>query len=81
MMRAVTPGAVLIGLLISSPALYAAITDPRASADTALLRFLLGVAGAAFGLSLLRGLVNGYIRSTMAAPHRRSADRSRGTDR
>jgi hypothetical protein len=80
-MRAVTPGAVLIGLLVSSPSLYAAITDPHASVDTALLRFLLGVAGAAVGLSLLRGLINGYLRSAAAGPHRRAADRSRGADR
>jgi hypothetical protein len=81
MMRAVTPGAVLIGLLVSSPTLYAAITDPQASVDTALLRFLLGVAGAAVGLSLLRGLVNGYVRSTVNGPHRRTADHGRGADR
>ena len=77
MMRAITPGAVFIGLLLSSPALYAALTDPQASVDTALTRFLLGVAGAAVGLSLLRTLVAGYARS--AAPQRRASDQ-RGHD-
>jgi hypothetical protein len=73
MIRAITPGALLLGLLVSSPAVYAALTDSQASVNSALLRFLLGVLGAGIGLSLLRTLVAGYARSSM--PHRRSADR------
>jgi hypothetical protein len=70
MMRAITPGAVLVGLVLSSPALYTALTDPEASVDRALLRFLLAVLGAGIGLSMLRSLVAGYTRS--AHPHRRN---------
>lgn len=72
MMRAITPGAVLLGLLVSSPSVYAALTDPEASVNTALLRFVLGVLGASIGLSLLRGLMAGYARS--AGPQRRATD-------
>jgi len=78
MIRAITPGAVLIGLLLSSPALWGALTDPAASVDAALTRFLLGVVGAAFGLSLLRTLVNGYVRSSPPpGMRRRASDESR----
>jgi hypothetical protein len=76
MMRAITPGAVLLGLLVSSPSVYAALTDPAASVNTALLRFVLGVLGASVGLSLLRGLMSGYARS--AGPQRRATDAPRG---
>lgn len=75
-MSAITPGAVLIGLLVSSPALWAAVTNPQASVDAALLRFLLGVLGAALGLSLLRTLVGGYVRSATVHQRRRASDRS-----
>jgi hypothetical protein len=76
MIRAITPGAVFFGLLVSSPALYDALTDPQASVNTALVRFLLGVAAAAVGLSMLRTLVAGYARSSM--PHRRASDHAGG---
>lgn len=78
MFRAITPGAVFFGLIISSPALHSALTDPQASVDTALLRFLIGVAAAAVGLALLRTLIAGYARS--ALPQRRSSDAGRSGD-
>jgi hypothetical protein len=74
MMRAITPGAVLVGLLVSSPSLWRAIHDPAVSLDAALLRFLVGVVGAAVALALVRGLVEGYARGG-GRPQRRGTDR------
>jgi hypothetical protein len=78
-MRALTPTAVLLGLAASSPSLWAAFNG-TGTVDSALVRFLVGTAAAAFALSLVRGLVGGYRRGAgrPANPGRRAADRTGG---
>lgn len=75
MTRAFTPTAVLLGLAVSSPALWAAFHG-TGTVDSALVRFLVGTVAAAFALSLVRGLVSGYASGRgRPNPGRRASDR------
>ena len=81
MTRIVSPTAVLLGLLISSPSLWAALNG-TASAEGAVLRFVVGSVLAGVALSALGGLVTSYARTqqdaetaaTDTGPRRRAAD-------
>lgn len=59
-MRLITPSSLLLGLLLASPSLWQAFTEPGADITGPLVRFVLAVIVAGAGLSFLRGLVSGY---------------------
>lgn len=71
-MRLITPSSLVLGLVLASPALWQAFTEPTADITAALLRFVLAVLVAGAGLSFLRGLLAGY----QAAVIRREQDAS-----
>ncbi len=59
-MRHITPGAVLLGLLMSGPALVNAFQSPTGDLVDAMVAFLLAVLVAAAGLAALEALTDAY---------------------
>jgi hypothetical protein len=58
--RLITPWSLLLGLLLASPALVQAWSDPGGDLTGAMLRFVLGTLVAGVGLALVSGLVALY---------------------
>jgi hypothetical protein len=58
--RLITPWSLLLGLLLASPALMQAWSDPGGDLTGAMLRFVLGTLVAGVGLALVSGLVALY---------------------
>jgi hypothetical protein len=58
--RIINPWSLLLGLLLASPALAQAWSDPGADLTTPLLRFVLGTLVAGVGIALVSGLVELY---------------------
>jgi hypothetical protein len=75
-MRSITPGSLLIALVLSAPALWQAWSDPSVDISGALMRFLLAVLLASVGLNMLRTVVKSYQRG-VGRPKRRVTDLSR----
>src|SRR4051812_10830530 len=59
-MNILRPGAVVGGLLMSSPTIYAALVDETAGVDAAIFRFLLGVLLCGVGLSIYDAITATY---------------------
>jgi hypothetical protein len=76
------PGAVVGGLLLSSPTMYSALIADDAGVDAAIFRFLFGVLVTGVALSVLDGIVVAYAvkndtdrtRVTPYTPNRRASD-------
>lgn len=59
-MGLIRPSALLLAVLMASPALYRAFVTEQLSYESALGRFLLAVPAAALMLAALRFITNGY---------------------
>jgi hypothetical protein len=59
-MSIITPWSLVLGLLLASPALAQAWSDPGADIGSAMLRFVLGTLVAGIGLAVIGALVDLY---------------------
>jgi len=74
-MKAITPGSLLIGLILSAPGLWRAWSDPTVDVSGALVRFLLAVLFASVSISMLQSVIDSYRRGVGRARRRNQADR------
>jgi hypothetical protein len=63
-----TPVMLLVGLLVSAPALWAALVKETLPVDVAFTRVVVILLVVSFGGSALRGLVHAYTRTPLAPP-------------
>lgn len=77
----ISPGALLLGLLLAAPALWAALREGTVAADVAMQRLVLILIATTIAWATLQALVNGFVRSVSkndrdetAPARRRSSD-------
>lgn len=59
-MRVLRPGALLGAFLVASPTIYSAFVSGTATADAAIIRFLIAVIPCGIALGILDGLLDAY---------------------
>jgi len=74
-MKSITPGSVLMGLIISSPGLWQAWADPTVDITGAIIKFLVAVIFASVSISLLQGVIDSYRRGAGRTRRRSTGDR------
>ena len=76
-MRVLRPGALLGAFLIASPTIYAAFVNGTATADAAIVRFLIAVIPCGIALGLLDGLLDAYTAGVGRKVEQQAADERR----
>lgn len=66
-MKVFSPFALLLGLLMSGPALWQAFSDPTTALAPAVIRFVVASVVAGIGITVISGLVSAYAESNRAA--------------